>query len=322
MSPRVLITDDVHPVLIDGLKTDGYLVDYLPDITLDQVIQQIEPYAGIVINTKTKAFSPLLYAAANLRFIARLGSGLDIIDLPLAAAKGVKVFSAPEGNRNAVAEHTLGMLLALFNHLPAADREVRALQWNREANRGRELMGLTIGIIGCGNTGSSLVKKLGCLGVNVLIYDKYRQFIAEGYAWARSCSLEELKASADVISLHVPLTSETQGLVNSSFLTQCKHGVVVINTSRGAVVETRALVEALRSGSVGGACLDVFENEHPSTFSSEEVSLHKQLYSMPQVVLSPHVAGWTVESKRRIAEVLLEKIRRNVGIQTYNIPQI
>lgn len=319
---KVLVTDDVHPILINGLEADGYDVHYRPEISLEEVIREIGPYSGIVINTKTKAQSPLLNAAKNLKFIARLGSGLDIIDLPLARKKGIAVYSAPEGNRNAVAEHTLGMLLALFNKLPSADREVRAGLWNRESNRGRELMGLTFGIVGFGNTGACLVKKLGCLGVKVLIYDKYKDFIAESLAWAVPCSLEEVQSSADIISFHVPLTPETYSMVNTRFLNLCKPGVVILNTSRGKVVHTESLLKALHSGQVSGACLDVFENEHPGTFSSEEKMLYHQLYKMPQVLLTPHVAGWSVESKKRIAEVLLRKIRREASLQTNQVSEI
>lgn len=320
---RVLITDDVHALLLEGLEKEGYSVDYRPKISQDEVISVIHLYDGVVINTKTKAYAPLLEKAKKLKFIGRLGSGLDIIDLPLAAQKGIRVYSAPEGNRNAVAEQALGMLLALLHKLPAADRTVReGLPWNREAYRGRELMNLTVGVVGCGNTGSSFVKKLGGMGVKVLIHDKYRHFLAEGISWASQCTLTELQENADVISLHLPLTSETQYLVNDEFMNRCKKGVILINTCRGKVVDTKSLTEHLKTGQIGGACLDVFENEHPDTFSTQEKALYTRLYEFPQVVLSPHVAGWSVQSKKRIAEVLLSKICHSVGIQTNDIPQL
>lgn len=307
---RVLVTDDVHPVLLEGLREEGYRVDYEPGISLAEVEAKVAPYTGLVINSKIKAYRPLLDAAKNLKFIARLGSGLDIIDLPLAAERGVRVYSAPEGNRNAVAEHALGMLLALFNHLPRADRQVRQGNWQREQNRGRELMGLTVGVIGYGNTGSSFVRKLGGMGVQVQVYDKYRHYYAEGLPWVKEGKMEEVQQKSDVISLHLPLTKETHHLVDERFLAACRDGLILVNTSRGRVVHTPDLMAALRSGKVGGACLDVFENEKPATYSRQEADLYTELYQMENMLLSPHVAGWSVQSKKRIAVILLDKIRR------------
>lgn len=305
---KVLITDDAHQLLQEGLEKAGFVCDYQPDISEAEVLRQISRYAGIIINSKIRVDKILLDTATALEFVGRLGSGLEIIDQEYALHKGVAVLSSPEGNCNAVAEHALGMLLAHTNHLIRADSEVRRKLWRREANRGHEIMGKTIGIIGFGHTGSSFAQKLAGLGVKVLAYDKYKKDYATEYAHVVESSLSHLLEESDIISLHLPLTAETRNFVDHSFLKNCKRGLVLINTSRGVIVNTKDLLTALGSGQVSGACLDVFENEKPSTFSEEEERLYNQLYINEKVVLSPHIAGWTYDSKKRLAEVLLRKI--------------
>ncbi len=305
---QVLITDGVHPLLIEGLEATGLHCEYEPNISLEEVRQRVGNYVGMIINSKIRVDRAMLDAAPQLRFIGRLGSGLEIIDLAYAAEKGVAVHSAPEGNRNAVAEHAMGMLLALANNLLLADQEVRDKVWRREAMRGWELWGKTVGIIGFGHTGRSLASKLESFGVRVLAYDKYHPFFSDQFSQVESCDLAKIQAESDIISLHLPLTDEVHHMVDAAFLDACKKGVVIINTSRGRVIRTNDLLAALASDQVRGACLDVFENEKVATFSVEETDLYETLYRRPDVILSPHVAGWTVESKQRLAEVLLKKI--------------
>ncbi len=305
---KVLVTDGVHPSLIEELELAGYECDYHPKIKLEKVHEMIEPYVGIIINSKIIFDKALFDKAKNLQFIGRLGSGLEIIDLEYAKVRKVRVHSAPEGNRNAVAEHVLGMLLSLFNKLNQADQEVRAKLWDREKNRGRELMGCTVGIIGFGNTGRRFSDKLTGMEVQVLAYDKYKTNYADNLKHVKETTLNEVIASSDVISFHLPLNPETKHFADSKFFSNCKEGVVLLNTSRGNVIKTVDLYAALQSGKVGGAALDVFENEKPETYSKEELSLYDKLFTLPNTIFSPHVAGWTTESKKRLAEVLLKKI--------------
>lgn len=306
---RVLITDDVHESMLPGLEEMGYSVDYHPEITLEEVKKIAGQYKGLVINSKIRVDRKMLEEAPSLRFIGRLGSGLDIIDLPAAAEHGVVVLSVPEGNANAVAEHAVGMLLALANNLIRADLEVRRMDWRREANRGFELQGRTIGIVGYGHTGRAFAEKLAGFGVKILVYDKYKSGFAKVHDYVREATWDELIRDSGIISFHVPLTEETFHMVDRDLISAMRTGAIIINTSRGKVVDTEALVEGLETGKLRGVCLDVFENEHPETFSTNERSVYSRLYAMEQVVLSPHVAGWTVESKEKISRFLLNKIR-------------
>jgi len=311
---KVLITDDCHPVLISGLGQMGWVCDYVPEITPMETKTLIGQYEGLVINSKIVVDREFLAAAGKLRFVARLGSGMEIVDRAAAAERGVQVWSSPEGNRNAVAEHALGMLLALANKLNIGDRQVRQNVWMREANRGWELKGKTIGIIGFGHTGSQFAKKLIGMEMEVLAFDKYKP---KGYAsqmnWVLEASLSEILKQAFIISLHLPLTEETRHLVDKNFIQQCQKGFVLINTSRGKCVRTEDMVEGLESGQIGGACLDVFENEKPQQYNETERLLYGRLHGFENVVLTPHVAGWTHESKILLAEILLEKISRGMA---------
>lgn len=305
---KVLITDRVHPLLINGLQAQSFICDYRPEIPLVETQSIIHNYVGIVINTKTKMDKSMLDLAINLKFIARLGSGLDIIDLKHAKKNEISVLRSPEGNRNAVAEHALGMLLALTNNLLRSDHEIRKGLWNREKNRGIEVRGLTVGLIGYGNTGQQFAKVLEGLGVQRQYFDPYRRRLDSDNRFVEEVSLDVLMETSDIISFHVPLTEQTRNMCNAAFLKSCKKGVIIINTSRGKVIKLSDLNTALKSTQVGGACLDVFENEKPETFTNEERNSFSALSLMDNVVLSPHIAGWTHESKRKIAEVLLNKI--------------
>lgn len=304
---RILVTDDVHEHLISGFSAMGYQVDYKPFISLEEVHECIEPYFGIVINTKIKAYRELLVKATNLKVIARLGSGLDIIDLETAKELGVSVISTPEGNAQSVAEHALGMLLCLMNKFLSADRQLREFKWQREAHRGTELMGKHIGLVGYGHTGKAFAKLLEAFSVFLHIYDPYVQRIENNSRIVFHDDLESLAKEVDIISFHVQLTPETKCMADKDLLGKMKRGAIIINTSRGKVVDTGALVSALENNQIGGACLDVFENEHPETFSEIELALYSRLYGKSNVVLTPHVAGWTHESKFKIADTILTK---------------
>lgn len=309
MPGKILITDKVHDVLITRLKESGCEVTYDTSVDNKALEEIIHLYDGIIINSKIIMNKSRIDKGINLKFIGRLGSGLEIIDVDHAESKGIKVYNSPEGNRNAVAEHEMGMLLALLNNIVWADTEVRRFSWNREKNRGTEIRGKTIGIIGLGHTGCAFAEKLFNWGVRVISYDKYKTQFPSSVTYVEKTDLQTVMADSDIISLHLPLTDETYKLINDSFLRQCKHGVIISNTSRGQIVDTRALIDHLRSGHVGGACLDVFENEKPKTFSDTEKELFSNLYELQNVVLTPHIAGWTHESLELIASVLFEKIK-------------
>ncbi len=305
---KILITDDVHEHLISSLKQLGYEVDFFPETTLAEVYNIVHRYHGLIINSKIIVDNFFLEKAPLLQFVARLGSGMEIIDKEAAVKRNIAVLNSPEGNRNAVAEHALGMLLCLARNLNRTKIQLQDLIWKREENRGWELKGKSIGIIGFGHTGSSFAKKLRGMEMDVLVYDKYKTDIdACLYGIKVEPNLENL-FGCDIISLHLPLTSETMYFVNQDFIQRCKKGVIIINTSRGKVVHTKDLIRHLDSGYVAGACLDVFENEHPHTYSIEETAMYNNLNNRPNVIISPHIAGWTKESKYNLSAILFKKI--------------
>ncbi len=304
----VLITDYVHPVLLEGLHLQGYTTTYAPEMSRMEMKKSLNGYKGVVINTRCAIDWQAMASAPTLRWIARLGSGLDIIDLEAAKEFGVAVMSAPEGNAVAVAEHAMGMLLCLADKLVSADRSVRQGEWLREQHRGWEIAGKTIGIIGFGNNGSAFGRLWKGWDVKVLAYDKYLKNYGNDHIL--EVTLEELLREADIISLHIPLTAETKEMVDGPFIGRCKSGFVLINTSRGKNILLGDVLAALKSGQLGGACLDVLPFEPPSFGSEEYQRIIEQICALENVVLSPHVAGWTVESKRKIAEVLVGKIGR------------
>lgn len=310
MKPKILITDPVHQLLIDGLVQHGWQVEYKPSINYSKVLEEIDNYVGLIINSKIKADVQLIDKAVRLKFIGRLGSGLDVINLDYAEKKGIQYFNSPEGNCQAVAEHALGMLLSLLNNIPQSFNEVKQQLWLREKNRGVELNELTIGVIGYGHTGQAFARVLSGVGCKVLAYDKYNTSFPEQHV--EQVSLERLYREADVISLHVQLTDETHYLIDQEFLERFAKPVYVINTSRGKVIKTADLLDALNNGRVIAAALDVLENEQPETFNESERKVYNLLVEHPGVLVTPHIAGWTHQSKRKIAEVVLEKIRKIV----------
>jgi D-3-phosphoglycerate dehydrogenase len=311
---KVLFIDSVHPVLWDGLVADGHGCVDGTRFTRDEILDTVADYQGVVIRSRITLDKSFFDRAVQLRFIARSGAGMENIDLPYAKSKGVHCLNSPEGNRDAVGEHALGMLLMLLNRLGKADREVRQGGWNREANRGSELGGKTVGLIGYGNMGRSFARRLAGMDCEVIAFDKYLTEWPDPNA--RRVDEVELFAKTDILSLHVPLTEETRNLVDVDYLKRFTKNIRLINTARGGCVSLDALSDALRSGKVMGACLDVLEFEDSSfehfSLSSPAVQSSeawRYLVQSDDVVLSPHIAGWTHESYYKLSEVLLQKIR-------------
>jgi D-3-phosphoglycerate dehydrogenase / 2-oxoglutarate reductase len=309
----ILHADSNHPTLLQQLEAAGHHNVEAYDQSEQEILENQHLYDGIVIRSRFNIDKTFLDAAPNLKFIARVGAGLESIDVEHAKKRGVKLFSAPEGNRNAVGEHALGMLLSLFNKLNQADRQVREGLWYREANRGVELEGKTVGIIGYGNMGKSFAKKLQGFDVKVICYD-----ILEGVEdeFAEQVSLEKFRSECDVVSLHTPWTPETNRMVDKDFIAAFAKPFWLLNTARGKSVVTEDLVAALHEKKILGAGLDVLEYEKSSFESlfSEAAQMPQalqELLVMPNVLLSPHVAGWTVESHRKLADTIASKIIDN-----------
>ena len=305
MKKNILIVDDIHPVFIEQAEAMGYQCDYRPTIKPDEAYAIIGGYEGIVIRSKFLFDRKVLDLAASLRFICRAGAGMDNIDEIYARQKGIRLINAPEGNMDAVGEHAIGLLLNLMNNINASDAEIRAGSWKREANRGYELKGKTVGIIGYGFMGKSFARKLSGFGVNVVAYDKYKTGFSDQYA--REVSMEEIVKHSDVLSLHIPLTSETNGMVNDEYLFHFKKPIFFINTARGKVAKIQAVLNAIKQGKILGAGLDVLEVEKFPALA--EQTWFNELRQSGKVMLTPHVAGWTFESYRKISEVMAEKLR-------------
>lgn len=305
---KILHLDSNHPLLWEQLEQAGFQNEEDFKSSKHEIEAKIHDYHGIVIRSRFKIDRHFLDQAPNLQFIARVGAGLESIDCDYAEAKGIHLIAAPEGNRNAVGEHALGMLLSLFNNLNKADREVRGGHWNRESNRGHELDGKTVGIIGYGNMGKSFAKKLRGFDVDVLCYDILSDLGDEN---ARQVSLAEFQQQVDVVSLHTPWTPETDKMINASFINAFAKPFWFINTARGNSVVTADLVAALQSGKILGAGLDVLEYEKLSfehLFEDEKPPAFEYLLQADNVLLTPHVAGWTVESKIKLAQTIVDKI--------------
>ena len=305
---KILHIDSNHPLLWEQLEKAGFSNEADFSSTKQEVENKIENYNGIVIRSRFKIDKTFIDKAKNLQFIARVGAGLESIDCEYAESKKIKLIAAPEGNCNAVGEHALGMILSLFNKLNNADKEVKSGQWNREWNRGTELDGKTIGIIGYGNMGKSFAKKLRGFDVEVLCYDILPDVGDEN---AKQVSLQELQQKTDVLSLHIPWTPETDKMVNSAFINQFAKPFWLINTARGKSVVTVDLVAALQSGKISGVGLDVLEYEKLSfetLFEGEKPEAFEYLLQANNVLLTPHIAGWTIESKEKLAQVIVNKI--------------
>lgn len=306
MKKKVIITDFLHPCLAQQLEAMQFDVHVQPEITNSELFEVIGDYEGLVLSTKIIVTPKLIDRASKLKFIARAGSGLDTIDVAYAQSKNIHVLSSPEANANAVAEHALGMLLALMNQILKSDNEIRKGIWQREENRGYELDGKTVGIIGFGNNGSAFAKKLGGFDVDILVYDKYKSGFGSGRII--ESTLTQLQENCDVISFHVPYTEETHFYFNQRFIEACKKTVWLINTSRGKIVNTADLIAAIKNEKLKGAALDVFEYENFNQLPPDYKLLLDALRTMQNVILTPHVAGWTHESYFKISKILAEKI--------------
>ncbi len=313
---KVLIVDQMHESILGLLEKYGFEVTYAPKITREEIVEQIASYEGIIIRSKTPLDRTLLERATRLQFIGRAGAGLDQLDLDYLEERGVALFHAAKGNRDAVAEHAIGGLLALFNHLNQADAQVRKGIWEREGNRGVELKGKTVGIFGFGNMGEAFSKRLKGFGVNVLAYDKYKKDF--GKKGVQEVSWETLKLEADVLSIHVPLTVETRDFFTLEELKSFAKPFWLINTARGEVIRMETLNQALDLGILNGLVLDVLENEKFERFSPDQKFQFELLAKRENVLFTPHVAGWTVESYQKINEVLVKQILQTFGKQLKN----
>ena len=306
---KILVIHEVHKILETLLRENGHSIDYILGLNRAEIINILPNYDGLVVRSALKVDKKIIDAGSNLKFIARLGAGMEGIDREYAAIKNITLYNAPEGNRSAVGEQSVGMLLSLFNNLNRADSQVRNGIWKREENRGEEIQGKTVAIIGYGNMGSAFAEKISGFGAKLIAYDKYKTKF--GNKFVKEVDLQTVFNEADVVSLHTPLQSDTEHMVNAEFLNSFQKNITLINTSRGPVVNTPDLVDALKNGIVKGACLDVIEYEGMSfeaVSNADDKIVFDYLKQADNVILSPHIAGWTHQSNERMARVLSNKI--------------
>jgi D-3-phosphoglycerate dehydrogenase len=305
---KILFIDTAHEILFAILEKAGH--DCMPgyDLSRKEILEIIPQFQGAIIRSRIQADKEFFDRATRLKFIGRVGAGMESIDVKYAESKGIACINSPEGNADAVGEHAVGLLLSLFNNICRADREVKSGKWIREANRGIELAGKTVALIGYGNMGKAFAKKLSGFDCNVIAYDKYLSNFSDQYA--KEVSMEGVYLSADILSLHVPLTHETESFVNDDFINRFKKNFYLINTARGKCVNTNDLVKNLKSRKVSGACLDTLEYEDPSFEAAADLASNLAGLNEvgDKVILSPHIAGWTYESKEKLARILGEKI--------------
>ena len=302
----IIITAPVHPILLNTLKDKGHDYDYAPSISYAELFNQIEYATGLVVSTRLLIDKKILEKAKRLQWIGRLGSGMEIIDVKFAESRNVQCISSPEGNRTAVAEQALGMLLSLMHHIDKSANEVREGKWLRNENRGTELNGKVVGIIGYGNTGSELAGLLAPFNVRVLAVDKYKKGFANNFI--KESDIDEVCALSDVISFHLPLNNETHYYAGATFFKKLERKPFIINTSRGKIIETTELVEALKNNFISGAALDVLENEELDTYNDNEKGLFDYLVKQNNVIITPHIGGYSHEAFYKMSRILLEKL--------------
>ena len=305
MSNKILIVDDLHPAFKLAAEDMGFEVDDLPLIKKEEVLEILPNYIGLAIRTKFRVDEEVMNAAPNLKFVARAGAGMDNIDVAIADKRNIQLINAPEGNCDAVGEHAIGLLLSLMNNFRKADIEIRTQIWDREGNRGYDLKGKTVGIIGYGHMGQSFAKKLKSFEVNVIAYDKYKTGFSDEFV--REVSMEEIVKFSDVLSLHIPLTNETNQMVNDEYLLHFRKKIFFLNIARGEIVNTKAVLNAIEKGKILGAGLDVLEVEKFPKLA--EQNFYQDLIQNGKVILTPHVGGWTFDSYRKISEVLAVKLK-------------
>lgn len=305
---KILLLDKNHPLITEQLTAKGFSLDEDFTSSYDEVLAKIEGYDGTIIRSRIPVDQKFIEHAKNLKFIARVGAGMENIDVAFAQKSGVELISSPEGNRDAVAEQVLGMLLILMNRLFISSQEVKNGIWKREENRGEELLGKTVGLIGYGNMGKAVAKRLSGFGCKVIFHDILPNIADEN---ATQVTLEILKKEADILSLHLPITDETHYLVNKKFISEMAKNFYFVNTARGKNVNTKDLVQAIKNGKVKGAALDVLEYEKSSfeNLDGENEDL-QYLLNSEKVIVTPHIAGWTIESKEKLAQVIVDKILR------------
>lgn len=303
---KILLLDKNHPLISEQLLEKNFILEEDFISSYEQVLEKIDKYEGVIIRSRIPLDVRLLEKGKNLKFIARVGAGMENIDVLKAQELGIKLINSPEGNRDAVAEHCLGMLLVLMNRLFISVNEVKNNVWLREENRGDEIKGKTFGLIGYGNMGKALAKRLSGFGCEVIFYD-IKPNLSDGFA--KQVSLEELQANADILSLHIPLNDKTHYIIDEKFISEMKKSFYFINTSRGKNVKTSALIEGIKSGKVKGACLDVLEYEK-SSFENLELENDdlQYLLNSEKVIVTPHIAGWTHQSKIKLAQTIVDKI--------------
>lgn len=304
---KCLIADKMHDSIVPLLKEIGIAPDYQPQIQRNEILKIVGDYEGLIIRSKTAVDQELIEQAHKLEFIGRAGAGLDQLDMQLLEQRGIEVVNAPEGNRDALAEHGMGMLLCLMNKIRQADQQIRNGLWDREGNRGVELMGKTVGIVGYGYMGQAFAQRLSSFGVTVLAYDKYKENYGNEYA--AEASMQQIYDKADILSLHVPLTAETLFFIDEAYLSRFKKNIFLLNTARGKLIRLKTLHQAIESGKITGAALDVLENEKFRQFSEEQQQYFQQLANSDRVLFTPHVAGWTFESYEKINQVLVNKLK-------------
>ena len=307
MKPKILITaKEVHEIIEVGLKKLGYEVTHLPEPSENELLEIIAEYEGIIVTTYTKVNEKVLKEATALKFIGRVGSGLENIDVEFAKQKGIEVLSSPEGNANAVGEHALGLILNVMNKISKANQEVKSGIWQREENRGEELDGKTVGIIGLGHTGSAFARKLRGFDVKVLAFDKFKTHYATD--WIQEVTLDELLEKSDVISLHIPYLKENYHFIDQMKISKMSQNPYLIHTCRGEVIDTLAVLDALKSNVIKGLGIDVYEDEPWTKGKQVSLKIYQELFSLDQVVATPHIGGWTIESKIKLAQILMDKI--------------